>query len=209
MPMLKSLAWAATAAALLLAPHAPKAHELEANRLMLVMRDPQHISLTFYLQLSDVLHKSQAPHLPLSQFLVTYSAMEPKAFQHAWGLTVDHLQRQTQLVTAKGQVVPLTQWVWPNAVKVQNSLRERTMQAMVAPNEHSHEAVQEIQVQATSAENLRRVRVRLAPSLHPILVVSYKPEQTWIQATTPSAEIQFGASAWQAGQASDKPVRAK
>ena len=60
--------------AALLFASAGAGHELQDNRATLVLRDKTHISVTFYLAYSAVLHQTLAPQRPLAEFLAVYSS---------------------------------------------------------------------------------------------------------------------------------------
>ena len=60
-----------------------EAHELPANRLSLVLRDETHLSLTYFVDYAEVLHRTLAPKQALLEFIVVYSAMKQGDFEAA------------------------------------------------------------------------------------------------------------------------------
>jgi hypothetical protein len=70
------------------------AHELQANRASLVLRDSQHLSLTFFVDYVGVLHQVLAPQRTLQEFVLMYASMKP-------------LELQSQLLAAQKTTLPL------------------------------------------------------------------------------------------------------
>ena len=78
-----------------------RAHELQANRASLVLRDSQHLSVTFYLDYVGVLHQVLAPQRSLQDFVLAYSAMPPQAFNAQLLAAQTKLQSNTSLTLRK------------------------------------------------------------------------------------------------------------
>ena len=87
------------------------AHELLSNRATLVLRDDQHLSLAFFVDYTDVLHKVLAPQQSFEQFVLMYSAMKPQAFQAQLLNAQRKLQTSTAVLLQGGKAATLTQWV--------------------------------------------------------------------------------------------------
>jgi hypothetical protein len=172
---------------------AVQAHELEANRATLVLRDQQHLALTFFVDYPAVLHQVLAPQLPLTEFVLMHSAMQPQAFAAQLQIAQTKLQSSTGLTLHKGKAAVLTQWVWPKAVAVQNLLQQRAMQAVVAPTDHGHVVQSEIRVEVKSVQtgDFASVKLQLPAEFKEVLVVSYQPKQVWVKPRTPSTAITF------------------
>lgn len=170
-----------------------QAHELESNRATLVLRDSQHLSLTFFVDYPGVLHQVIAPQRPLREFVLTYSAMKPQEFQSQLLDAQRKLQSTIGVTLHSGKAATLTQWVWPEAKAVQTVLQQRAMQAVVAPADHPHEAQMEIRAQASSSgqSDFSSIKLQLPPQFQQILVVSYQPKQMWIKPGAPSPAIAF------------------
>ena len=169
------------------------AHELESNRATLVLRDRQHLSLTFFVDYARVLHQVLAPQRPLNDFVMTYSAMKPQEFQSQLQDAQRKLQSGISVTLQNGKVAALTQWVWPQAKAVQAALQQRTMQAVVAPADHAHAATMEIHAQASShgPNDFSSITLQLPPQFQQVLLVSYQPKQVWMKPGIPSPAIAF------------------
>ena len=169
------------------------AHELPSNRATLVLRDRQHLSLTFFVDYANVLHQVLAPKRSMQEFVLTYSAMKPQEFQTQLLAAQSKLQGGTGLAFASGKTAALTRWVWPQAAVVQNLLQQRAMQSVVAPADHSHAVQTEIRTETLSAnpDDLTSVTLRLPPEFQQVLVVSYQPRQVFVKPGLPSPAIRF------------------
>jgi hypothetical protein len=178
-----AMLWALTTSAV--------AHELQDNRATLVLRDRQHLSLTFFVDYPGVLRQVLAPQRSLQEFVMLYSAMPPQEFQAQLLQAQSKLAGSTALVQAGGKAAAITHWVWPAANAVQNLLQQRAMQAVVAPDDHAHTVQMEIRAEAKSdnANGFSSVTLKLPPQFQQVLVVSYQPKQVWLKPNAPSPAI--------------------
>jgi hypothetical protein len=188
----RSLARRASALLLLwLAAGALAAHELEANRLTLVLRERNHLSLMFYLDISDVLYRILSPKRPFQEFVLVHAAMKPQDFQKAFLHAQAKIQADTRLTLADGREAAITQWAWPDPARVQAALQERAMAAVVAPADHDHGAPLEIRAEAMAGRDIDAVSVRLPEEFRQVLIVSYRPAQAWAAPGAPAPLIRF------------------
>jgi hypothetical protein len=167
------------------------AHELEANRLTLVLRERNHLSLTFFVNYTDALYRALAAQRTFQEFVLIYSAMPPQEFQKELLRAQLKFQTTTRLSLSTGQEVLAKKWIWPDPAKVQRMLQERAMQAMVAPEQHTHETALEIRAELTSERDISALKISLPDEFQSVLVVSYQPRQIWVAPKTRSTIIKF------------------
>jgi hypothetical protein len=180
---------------------AVNAHELQANRATLVLRDERHLSLSLYIDYAEALHASLAPDRPMPAFLAQLSAMKPAELQAHLLRTQQQWTRQIALSVvdpgsspAGRPMVPLAlrNWVWPDAARVQRLLQERLMQGVVAPAAgHGHDAPIEIRAESTALRALSEARLSLPKDFGRVLIVWYRPRQLWVEPGTESGAIRF------------------
>jgi len=175
---------------LLLIPTAA-AHEIQANRATLVLRDDTHLSLSLYIAYAEVLRSALAPKTPVEEFLVAYSAMKPEALGKELLRVQSRFQSATRLYLANGREIPLTNWAWPNAKQVQAMLQQRMMQAMVDPAGHAHDEPLEIRADTNSPEKIVAVRVQFPDEFQNVLVVWYRASQLWVEPKSWSPALKF------------------
>ncbi len=178
-------------ASFLLLAGACMAHELEENRATLVLRDKTHVSVTLYVALADPLRLVLAPQQPLPEFLAVYSAMNPAELQKQLVRAQSRFQPKVKLSLPAGGEIPLTNWVWPDARKVQALFQQRIMQAVVNPAGHSHEDPLEIHAEVVATVEITSVRVQFPEEFGKVLVVAYRPTQIWVEPKMVSPVIRF------------------
>jgi hypothetical protein len=167
------------------------AHGLAENRATLVLRDQNHVSVTLFITFSEALHRVLAPERSLQEFVLTYAAMPPETFKAALRKAQSQFQAETRAETADGHQLLFERWTWPEPAAVQQALRERAMQALVAPDDHAHEAALEVRAECQAANAIHSVRATFPPAFARVLVVSYQPKQVWVEPQRASPEITF------------------
>lgn len=167
------------------------AHELQANRLTMVLREPHHISMSFYLNADSVLHKLLGNKSGYSEFVLAYSALPSAQFEKEWTRAQALFQAQTRLQAKGKQALSAINWRWPAAAVMQASLQRIAMHMMVAPDEHSDEPPLQIDAEVSAQENLDSVVVHMPSAAQPLLVVSYRPQQRWLNDKQPAPRIAF------------------
>ena len=179
-------------ALMLLVPYAA-AHELQENRATLVLRDKTHISVTLYIAYSDALYQALMPQRPFAAFLLIYSAMKPEDLEKELRRAQSKFQSATRMYLSPGpgREITITNWVWPDVKQVQTMLQQRIMAAMVDPKGHAHDSPIEIRADANAPHEIVSVTVKFPEEFRKVLVVSYRPNQLWVDSQSLSPEIKF------------------
>lgn len=168
------------------------AHELQANRVTLVQRDSQHLALTFYIDYVDAVYDILAPERPFEEFVMLHSAMPLATFKLALDRAHKKLVADTQLSAPGGKALAMSNWRWPDAAKVQDSLKQRAMQLVVgAGQQHAHPLVFEVQAQVRSAAPVTAVNVKLPQVIQPALLVWYRPQQALLAPKAGAKTVRF------------------
>jgi hypothetical protein len=170
-------------------------HELPENRVTMVLRDETHVSLTFYVDYPDVLYQVLAPKKSHREFLLAYSAMTPEDFRQKILLAQAKLQAETRVTLNGGKEVVITGWVWPAAARIQALIQHEVMESMVGAvanaNAHTHEASSEIHANITHNKPIKDASIQFAEAFGKILLVTYRPKQTWVAPKQASSLIKF------------------
>jgi hypothetical protein len=168
------------------------AHELESNRVTLVQRDSQHLALTFYIDYVDAVYDILAPERPFEEFVMLHSAMPLAGFKLALDQAHKKLVADTQLSAAGGKALAISNWRWPDAARVHDSLKQRAMQLVVgAGQQHAHATVFEVQAEVTSVAPITAVSVKLPAVIQPALLVWYRPQQVLIDSKLGAKTVRF------------------
>lgn len=64
-----------------------------------------------------------------------------------------------RVTTANGTALPFKRWTWWDATRLQAALRERLMEAVVAPGEHAHAQPLQVRAELHSAQPVPALRV--------------------------------------------------
>ena len=167
------------------------AHELDANRATLVLREPGLVSLSLYVDYPSLLQRSMAPQESLEQFLFTAAAMPPEKFRDALGRAQLRLQAGTQLLLPGSRAQAFARWIWPDAARAQQSLRDRVMQQVADPAAHPPDATLQVQAEVLLPSSPSSLRLQLPAAFGRVLVVWYRPGQQWVEPGTLSPEMKF------------------
>lgn len=168
-----------------------QAHEAEVNKATLVLRDGHHLSLSLYLRLDESLYRMSLKKVPYQEFLLAHASMPAAEFEKVWLPVQEQLQKSVVLQDGRNQPLTLRKWKWPKPEKIQAVIQENLMQATVAAGHHHHPALLEIRAEASASAPVSRVSLQVSPVWQPLLVVSYQPAQTVLEAGKPPVSIRF------------------
>ena len=167
------------------------AHELQESRATLVQRENTLVTMTLYLDLPQALYRSLAPQGSFVAFAVAHANLPPDVFKAVLLRAISRLQSELRATRPAGQALTLQRWAWPEPVRVQAALRERLMEAMVAPGEHSHIAPLEVRAEVHAAQPITALLLEFPPAFGRVMVMSYRPKQVWVEPLRVSPEIAF------------------
>jgi hypothetical protein len=166
------------------------AHELSENRATLVLRDKTHLTMTLYVAYPELLFRALAPAKAFGPFLLEYSTMEPARFLQELLRAQARIEQGTQLRAEDGRPLMLEHWSWPNPATAQAMLRERVMQETL-DSSGAHGKTAEIRAEAVASREIRTISIRFPTEVQGVLVVAYRPTQTWVGPGEQSAVIGF------------------
>lgn len=178
--------------AAVLAQGAPaQAHELEADRLTLVLRQSQHVSLRFQLDPIGLLQRTLSPHADSPQVLMQLVSLSPEDFKALWMRSQARVEEGIRLSPLSGRGSSPHQWRWPTTSEVQSLLQQRAAQQVIAPHEHAQTATIEVLAEWLAPAHVSSLDLRLPPELPRLLVVHYQPQQTWSRASDAPTRLRF------------------
>lgn len=155
------------------------AHDLEANRVSVVLRDNIHLSLQFRINYLNFLRQAYAPNVNEKQALIELASMTDQAFDVLYLQSQKLFIQQTILSAGTDSPLQLSHWRWPKAALIQQSIRELSAQMIVSPQEHIHYDFIEVQADAIAMKEVNQCHLKLAPSLGNVLVIHYRAQQQW------------------------------
>lgn len=165
------------------------AHELQENKVNLTLRAQGHVDAVFYLNLIDALQKPNAK--PASRFvlLASLASQSDEEFAKTWKSTTKSLQSEIKFNSASGNALSTSPWTWTDARRVHQYLREVTMSAIAAPDQHVHDMTIEARVQIKTLEPT--LKVVLPEHLKPMTLVATQPKQYRIERGSPHISLGF------------------
>ena len=168
------------------------AHELEVNRLTIVMRDQSHLSLTFRVDEIALLGRFLAPDVSTLEFAVSMAAIEREQFDDLIERARERLSSKIVLVDQQAKQLVLRNWRWGSIERLRSEIQQFAMGAVVGGGVHSHLQSSEIHVDAIASEPVSSVTVSLPVEAETILVVSYKTVQKYFDASREtSLKVEF------------------
>ncbi len=171
------------------------AHELPANRLTVVQREPAHLQLSFHIDYLQALQRVLAPGSDVRAFALAHAALEAAQLAPLLQRAHAQLEAGTRLLLPGGQAVPASGWRWPATAQAQALLQQQVMRALVAPQDRAHEAPTEVRAEIALRLPLAAppppLQLQLPAVLQPVLVVSYRPSQTWSQPGAGAVLLRF------------------
>jgi ribosomal protein RSM22 (predicted rRNA methylase) len=132
-----------------------------------------------------------APQRSPQEFLVVYSAMKLEDLQKELLRAQAKFQAAIHVFPGPAQELMLTNWVWPEAAQVRTLLQQRVMQAVVDPNNFGHDQPLEIHAEGVSTREITSVQIQFPEEFQRVLVVAYKPTQTWAEPKAVSPILKF------------------
>ena len=167
-------------------------HELEADLLTVVLRDANHVSLTFRVDEAGVMHRLLSPRSSDAEFLLPLSAMGDETFAIVVQNFRKRFEQEVQVRDEAQRPILLTGWHWPDITETRQRFRQLAMQGLVGAASHEHLPPTVITVDAVSRTEISRVDLRLPGALEGLTVVHYRPlQQTWRSATRSRLDLKF------------------
>ena len=170
---------------------AAHSHELQENRASLVLRNERQISITFYLNLSELMHKTIAPKQNRFELVAKLAATSEDDFLKNYDFTKKNTEGSVFFKHASGKKITAREWQWPDPKTAQKSMRELTMQTVVGSSSHVHENPIEVKLQIQSDVSLDSLLLELPSSMRPMTLVASRPKQTRFDLSAKEITIHF------------------
>lgn len=177
--------------ALLLWPCASPAHDVVANRLVLVQREANHVSMTLVIDYVTTLRAVVAPAASHTEFVVACAGMGDAALQRTLSQAQATLERGIVLRDAQQRALRITPLHWPSLAEARKLLQQAAMAAVALRTDTPEPSTLELQADAVAREPISSLDVQLPPALADVVIVSYKPVQTRADARQHRARVRF------------------
>jgi len=168
-----------------------QSHELQENRASLVLRNERQISVTFYLNLTELLHKTLMPKQDRFEHTAKLAAMNEADFSKQYGDVKKLIESSVLFNAAPGKKINVREWQWPEPKVAQKNIRELTMQSVVSSGQHFHENPIEVRLQIQSDKSIDPLMLELPVSMKPMTLVASRPKQTRFDLSAKKITINF------------------
>lgn len=177
--------------ALLLWPCASPAHDVVANRLVLVQREANHVSMTLVIDYVKTLRAVVAPAASHTEFVVACAGMGDAALQRTLSQAQATLERGIVLRDAQQRALRITPLHWPSLAEARKLLQQAAMAAIALRTDTPEPSTLELQADAVASGPINSLDVQLPQALSDLIVVSYKPQQTRPNPYTRRVRVRF------------------
>jgi len=182
----------ALAALLLIAlPVSVSAHDVVANRLMLVQREANHVSMTLVIDYVTTLKAVAAPAANYKEFVIACSGMADAQLQRTLSQAHTTLEKGIVLNDAQHRTLRVTPLRWPSLTEARKLLQQSAMAAIALGTDKPEPTTLELTADIVSSQRIQSLDVQLPAALADVVVVSYKPMQTAIDPQSRKARITF------------------
>ena len=170
--------------------HPAWAHELEADRLTLVQRQDRLVEATWRIDLPASLHRMFASQEPYAEFLLRLGAGPPDEARQLLEKARQRWSAEIAFSTSDGAKGAWQRWDWPDAGALKAAAQERLMQRLAGGHDHPDPLTIQAQWLAETTP-LTTLKVSVPPALRPLVIVSYRPRQSFMGANDPTVAIPF------------------
>lgn len=178
------------ALALMVLPCTVRAHDVVANRLLLVQREANHVALTLVIDYVTTLHAVAAPTASHTEFVVACAGLSDAALQRTVAQAQATLEQGIVLRDAQQRALRVTPLHWPSLAETRKLLQQAAMAAVALRSDKPEPSTLELQADALGDGAIGQLDVQLPAALADVVIVSYKPVQTRVDARR-HAQVRF------------------
>lgn len=167
------------------------AHDVVTNRLLLVQREANHVSLTLVIDYAQAMQAIAAPKASLKQFVIACSGMSDGALQRTLGQAQLTLEQGMVLRDRQHRTLHVSALHWPALTQARQLLQEAAMATIALASDKPEPVALELLADVTSAQAIDGIEIQLPSALADVTIVSYKPIQTHVDGLTHKASVRF------------------
>ncbi len=182
---------ALTALLLMALPISVSAHDVVANRLTLVQREANHVSMTLVIDYVTTIRAVAAPAASYKEFAIACSGMADAQLQRTLSQAHATLEQGIVLHDAQHHTLRVSPLRWPSLIESRKLLQQSAMAAIALGTDKAEPTTLELTADIVANQRIQALDVQLPAALADVLVVSYKPVQTTIDPQSRKARITF------------------
>ena len=171
--------------------HVVNSHEVIENRASIVLRNKNHLQISIYLNIGQVLYLMSNQKEEWTSFISFYAALSDAQFNEEIKKTKLLIQNGIYIQSIIGTNLQITAWRWPDNKSLREHIRNLAMQALVAPELHGHAKPIEIFAQSIDTKNISNLSIGIIPALRPMTIVTTEPKLYRLESSQSLKVIQF------------------
>lgn len=156
-------------------------HDINSNKISLIMREKNHVSLIMNLNLLKVMNQILSPQTKYGDFIITFSNMDSKNFHREYEKTKTKIISGIIITSREQGRLSFRDWKWPDLKVVQNQFQVYVMELVTGSHDHNKEPIVEITAEIIDKSDKTKIQIQVLKEIHPILLISYKPTTIWIE----------------------------
>ena len=172
-------------------PISVSAHDVVANRLTLVQREANHVSMTLVIDYVTTIRAVAAPAASYKEFAIACSGMADAQLQRTLSQAHATLEQGIVLHDAQHHTLRVSPLRWPSLIESRKLLQQSAMAAIALGTDKAEPTTLELTADIVANQRIQVLDVQLPAALADVLVVSYKPVQTTIDPQSRKARITF------------------
>lgn len=176
---------------LLALPLCASGHDAVVNRLTLVQREANHVSMTLVIDYVSTLNTAAAPAASYKEFVIACSGMADAQLQRTLAQAHATLEKGIVLHDAQQRPVRVTPLRWPSLAEARKLLQQAAMATVALGTDKAEHTPLELTADIVSGQRIESLDVQLPAALADMLVISYKPVQTPVDPRSHRARVTF------------------
>jgi hypothetical protein len=167
------------------------AHDVVVNRLTLVQRETNHVSMTLVIDYISALKAVAAPGASFKEFVIACSGMPDAQLQRTLSQAQTEIEQGIVLQDMQHRALRVTPLRWPSLNEARKLFQHSAMAAVALGTEKAEPTALELTADVVAAHRIESLDVQLPAALADMLVISYKPVQTPVDPQSHKARVKF------------------
>jgi hypothetical protein len=155
------------------------AHDINSNKITLIMREKTHISVILSINLIKAMNQTIAPETKYADFVLSLSNMDPKTFQKEYEKTKSKIASGIYITSKDQNRSFIRDWKWPSPIVLQNQFQVYVMELITGNHDHNKEPITEITGEFIDKTDKSKFQIQVSKEIQPVLLISYRPITNW------------------------------
>ena len=154
-------------------------HEINSNKISLIMREKNHISMILNLNLLKAMNQVVSPQTKYGDFVLSFSNIDPKTFQREYEKTKYKIISGITIYSKDQTKLNIKEWKWPDPKVVQSQFQVYVMELVTGSHDHNKDPISEITAEIIEKKEQTNIQIQVLKEIQPVLFISYRPSTSW------------------------------